>query len=438
MIPDYVTNLNIEQFRRMVLQKKLVIIYPVASYRNVFLSYFLQSNSDHLFYYRLPYDGISLTNWLEDLRGYLPVTDSTFCGAPINTFTGSDGARELGKLFGDYLQSLRHSPIVLYWDEIDRTPQDNQFRIFVESLLPFIPSHVQIAINARRLDYLPWVDFMDESVCAVLGTHYRASSLLQKDDKPRKPQLEVYAFGQGLALVNGHEMVNWDGALPRQLFYYFMDHPLASRDDIFKVFWPQLGVKEATNVFHVTKRKIGEQITRLVADGRDYELTYYNAGFYKPSPSIERYYDVEAFEAAIERGYTSEDEKARLEAYERAIQLYQGHYLTSLGELPWVVQRREALNHKFVDALIGVGRFHKEYERPHNAIGYYIRALREVPLREDIHRDLMVLYMQLGRREDALMQYSTLVNLLDKHYRVPPSPETQELYEQIMSSPMLV
>lgn len=435
MIPDYVTNLNIEQFRRIVMQKKLVIIYPVISYRNVFLSYFLQSNSNHLFYYRLPYDGILLADWLEELRRYLPVTDTPFHHTPLNAITGPDAPQVLGQMLGEYLQSLPRAATVLYWDEIDRTPQDNQFRAFMEALVPLIPSYVQVAINARRLDYLPWIDFIDSDVCAVLGTNYRQNNLIYTEDRPQKPQLEVYAFGQGLALINGHEMVNWDGALPRQLFYYFLDHPLVTRDEIFKVFWPQLPIKEATNVFHVTKRKIGEQITRLVADGKDYELTYYNAGFYKPSPSIERHYDVAEFEQAIERGYTTDDQQQMLEAYERAIHLYQGDYLTTL-DLPWVVQRRDQLRSKFVDALIGVGRVHKEHERPHNAISYYIRALREVPLREDVHRDLMTLYMQLGRREDALMQYATLVDLLDHRLQVTPSPETQDLYEQIMAAPV--
>jgi DNA-binding SARP family transcriptional activator len=45
--------------------------------------------------------------------------------------------------------------------------------------------------------------------------------------------------------------------------------------------------------------------------------------------------------------------------------------------------------------------------------------------------------MQLGRREDALNQYATLVELLDQRLRVGPSPETQELYEQISAAPVV-
>ena len=33
---------------------------------------------------------------------------------------------------------------------------------------------------------------------------------------------------------------------------------MATRDDIFNTFWPSLSIKEATNVFHVTKRKVNE------------------------------------------------------------------------------------------------------------------------------------------------------------------------------------
>ena len=40
---------------------------------------------------------------------------------------------------------------------------------------------------------------------------------------------------------------------------------MVTRDEIFETFWPGLPTKEATNVFHVTKRKISERL--------GYELT---------------------------------------------------------------------------------------------------------------------------------------------------------------------
>ena len=102
----------------------------------------------------------------------------------------------------------------------------------------------------------------------VLGTDQRKDDMMFTVEATPKPQLEVYAFGRGHALVNGLPITNWDGALPRNLFFFFMDHPLVTRDEIFETFWPDLSVKEATNVFHVTKRKITERISMKISRKR--------------------------------------------------------------------------------------------------------------------------------------------------------------------------
>ncbi len=431
MLPEIVTNLNIDTFRRIVALRKLVIIYPSISYRNVFLSYFLQSDQDHLLYYRLPYDGIAIVDWLDNMRRFTPTTDSVLSQPNFKADHAEASGEVLGVILGQYLQSLPHTALIYYWDEIDRTAQDPNFRAFMQALVPLIPPHVQIVVNARKLDYLPWIEFIDRDLCAVLGTNLRKDSLMFTANKDQKPQLEVYAFGKGIALINGTEVTSWDGALPRQMFYYFMDHHLVTRDEIFRVFWPQLPVKEATNVYHVTKRKIGEQITRVVNDGGDYELTQYGAGFYTPNVHIERHYDVAEFETAINAAYMTDDEADQIAHYEKAIHLYQGDFLTSL-EMPWVQRRREQLRTKFVDALIGVGRVHKRHDRLTNAISYYIRALRDVPLREDVHRDLMDLYVKLGRRDEAINQYKALSDLLNRSLKVSPSKETKALYDSIV------
>ena len=83
--------------------------------------------------------------------------------------------------------------------------------------------------------------------------------------------LEVRALGNGHVLLDGREVEDWDGLLPRSLFFYLVDKGMTTRNDIFDTFWPTLSVREATNVFHVTKRKISEVL------GTD--LTVYWSGF---------------------------------------------------------------------------------------------------------------------------------------------------------------
>src|SRR5215813_9930867 len=142
-----------------------------------------------------------------------------------------------------------------------------------------------------------------------------------------KPQLEVYSLGRGYALVNGQPITNWDGALPRNLFFYFMDRNLVTRREIFEVFWPDLSVKEATNVFHVTKRKISERIGMKIQPEGNYELTQYSGGFYVPGDKLVRHYDVNDFQAAIERAMITADEDEEERLLLQAVEYYKADYL---------------------------------------------------------------------------------------------------------------
>jgi two-component SAPR family response regulator len=106
-----------------------------------------------------------------------------------------------------------------------------------------------------------------------LTTEINSDQALYNPQGQSKPTLETYALGRGYGIVNGQTINNWDGALPRNLFFYFVDHPLITRDQIFEVFWPRLATKDATNVFHVTKRKISERITMKIENASEsYEL----------------------------------------------------------------------------------------------------------------------------------------------------------------------
>lgn len=103
-------------------------------------------------------------------------------------------------------------------------------------------------------------------------------------------------------LVDGVAVNNWDGVIPREVFFIFILFAAVfnpervgrglTRDEIFTHIWPGLSVKDATNVFHVTKRKIAEVLSN--AAGREVMLTVYPVGHkeYYLHPSIELECDV--------------------------------------------------------------------------------------------------------------------------------------------------
>src|SRR5204863_8076031 len=143
----------------------------------------------------------------------------------------------------------------------------------------------------------------------------------------------VYGLGPGQALINGKRIDQWDGLLPRSLFFYFVDRGMITRDEIFQTFWPTLSIREATNVFHVTKRKISEIL--------GFDLTVYWSGFYRISPDIDLHYDVIKFAENVQNSVIADDDEAS-PLLQHAIYLYRGLFLSTI-EMPWSIARRNEL-----------------------------------------------------------------------------------------------
>lgn len=233
---------------------------------------------------------------------------------------------------------------------------------------------------------------------------------------PEKHRVEVYSLGFGRVWVDGHEITQWEGRLPRAMFFYLVDKGIVTRDSIFQTFWPNLSVKEATNVFHVTKRKVGDIL--------GVDLTMYRSGFYTISSDIELYYDVIQFGELIQNGAISDDSEAH-NLLSLANHIYQGDFLQG-SSFEWVTNRREALRQTYGESLIQLADIATRQQSPSQAIGYYLRASRLMPLREDVVMRAMELYVQLHMPKHALELYKRLA--------LKPSPALISLADSIQST----
>lgn len=430
MISQTITNVTVDDFRERSAGKKVILLYPWTNYRTLFLTHLLQNFNQGLLYYRITGENPKLEEWLSAMIAEL---DQVLEGWGTHLGQAVKGGKpaQMGEaLAADLAAYAKNENVVLFIDEFDRAPLNGKFREFIEAAVANLASNTQLAFSSRRLTYEPWYNMVARGDACVLGTEFRKDDGMFTVETPARPQLEVYSLGRGYAIVNGQMITNWDGALPRNLFFYFMDHPLVTRDEIFETFWPDLSVKEATNVFHVTKRKISERISMKVSDGKSYELTQYSGGFYMPSEKIVRHYDVADFQDAIERSMVANSDQQEKMLLTEAIELYKAPLLQTV-DMPWVVERRDQLRQLYAQALISMARLHKRRSELDHALGYFIRALKETPEREDIHREVMTIYLKQDMLEDARRQYHTLEKTLRETLGIPPSRETRDLYDMI-------
>ena len=114
-----------------------------------------------------------------------------------------------------------------------------------------------------------------------------------------------------------------------------------------------------------------------------------------------------------------------------AIELYTGDLLEGFYD-DWALRERERLRLLYMKSLVHLMRGYKEHNEYEKSLACGLQILSHDPLREEIHREVMRLYVDCGQRTLALRQYKLCCEILDEELGVPPMEETRLLHDKIV------
>lgn len=115
---------------------------------------------------------------------------------------------------------------------------------------------------------------------------------------------------------------------------------------------------------------------------------------------------------------------------ENAVSLYSDDYLEGIYD-DWAIKERLRIRSLFLSSLERLMRYYKECNNYDKSIHYANCLLESDPLREEIHRELIRLYLENGQRTKAIQQYNNCRDIISRELCVPPMKETQNLFEVI-------
>lgn len=117
--------------------------------------------------------------------------------------------------------------------------------------------------------------------------------------------------------------------------------------------------------------------------------------------------------------------------------LYGGDYLPDDLYEDWAQRRRDRLRRTYSSLLERAARAAIASAQGQRASEYLHVLLEQNATDEAMHRELMLVYARMGRRDEAISQYQRLREILREELHTAPMPETLELYRAIRAGQVL-
>lgn len=115
---------------------------------------------------------------------------------------------------------------------------------------------------------------------------------------------------------------------------------------------------------------------------------------------------------------------------ESVLPLYDGELLEGFYD-DWALRERERMRSLYLDSLAHLMDYYELSDQYNAALAAGQKILAIDPLREEVHRHLMRIYLRNGQRALAIRQYHTCCAVLESELDLPPMDETEALYRQM-------
>jgi len=117
---------------------------------------------------------------------------------------------------------------------------------------------------------------------------------------------------------------------------------------------------------------------------------------------------------------------------EKAVRLYKGQFLPADTGQHWIAAKGELLKNRLLRLIMKTGRWYEQSGEWDHAIDLYLKGLDMDYLAEELYKQLIVCYLALDNRADAVKTYNRCRSLLKAELGIEPSAETEALHASII------
>jgi DNA-binding transcriptional activator of the SARP family len=205
-----------------------------------------------------------------------------------------------------------------------------------------------------------------------------------------------------------------------------------NRERLASVFWGNYSTNVSRKYLRNALWKLRSVFQSVGAELEDYLQVNDDSIVFQRSSSYQL--DVETFETllATTRNLQGEElNQDQAQQLKQAIELYDGELLEGVDE-EWCLYERERLSLLHLNTLLKLMVYNRSHHMYTLGLEYGERILAFDNTRENVHREMMLLYWLLGDPQMALVQYHHCEQILGDQVGVEPTEETRNLYQQML------
>jgi ATP/maltotriose-dependent transcriptional regulator MalT/DNA-binding SARP family transcriptional activator len=227
----------------------------------------------------------------------------------------------------------------------------------------------------------------------------------------------------------------WTTKRARDIFCYIASsrNHRVQKDILIDTFWGEEDLKTIEKNFHPTISHIRKALNSKQTLKQNFLV--FRDGAYQLNPEFSYSIDTEDFEnliAGAEKAKREKDNEKLREKAENAHQLYRGEFMSGVYD-DWAEERRIYLAEQHSRLLSILAELSFEDGKWSDALKFSKELLREDPFREDTHCLIMKTLAAQGKPAAVQKQFKTLEHLLEEELGVEPSPETIQIFQDLLN-----
>ena len=251
--------------------------------------------------------------------------------------------------------------------------------------------------------------------------------------KENHSALNIRMFGK-FQIENENGMLNKENMrseMLTRLLAYMVSHREKdmTAQELIDVLWPDDQSDNPSGALKNLMYRLRKLMNRTW--GEDGRYIIIGRGAYQLNPELVVHVDIEEFEECCRQVFNSEDPAVQQENGKKAVELYQGMFLSELSSEYWVISIATYYHSIYLTMVKKLAALLEKEKQFTDVEEICAKAIQIEPLDEEIHCFLLRAMIADNKQKLASDHYKETVKLLYDSLGVRPSGEMETIYEEL-------